>query len=263
MSVLLVNGINLGAIVALFGDPKGDRRDIGDSGEASDGTFRITRQTRKRDFNFKTIPLSDSDAYSWESLLTGEGEAWSFDVSLYGSKGLGPSSSSGASLVSSTPKFGAQNLRLAATTGTITYAAAVNSVGTTSAWTVCVWRYESGAWHHYIVRSDGSKWYDGVQNNALSTTWLSVSSGNVTIANTTGATVDYDDLVVLPFKIIDSWAASIGTASSAFAPLPFLDVSGDLVPESSSRRVLATVKESLTKTGAGVRHSLEVELKAK
>lgn len=266
MAWLAISGIDLSAIAATAQDPKGDRRDIGEAAEASDGSWRVTRQTRKRDLSFLSIPLAGSDAYAWESLITGEGHHWTFDSSLYGSKGMGPTAGFVASQTAGTPKFGAGVLRVTATTGTITYAAAVNSAGGTGAWTVMVWRFESGVWHHYVVTSAGHKWLDGVRADGTSTTWLSVSGANVTITNTAGAAQDYDDLVVLPFAVLDAWPPLVFAAASiAFSDLPFLTVAGLLVPEAATRKMAGTCSiAGVKRAGSGLAkdvQALQVELK--
>lgn len=269
MAWLTLNGIELAAIAHVGSPPKSPRREIGEMKEAGDGTMRITRQNRKRDLSFESVPLVRANAFAWEGLICGEGEVWSFDSSLYGSKGLGPNAGYNASIVTGgTPKFGGGHLRLPATTGTITFDnAAWNASGGYVAFTAMVWRFESGAWHHYIIRSDLAKWVDGVRNDAASTTWFSVSSGDVTLANTSGADVDYDDLVVLPYNILDAWAPIFGTALEAFSALPYLTAKGNLVPEAGSRRVLGKVNESyLVASSGGSRQNdvrrLEVELQA-
>ena len=267
MTVLTINDIVLGAIIAAGEEPKGGRRDIGGEGVATDGSTRITRSTRKRDLKFRTIYLTEADAHAWESLLIGEGEVWSFDTSLYGSKGLGPSSSTGATIAGPTfCKFGTGKLNLAATTGTISFAAAVNAFGSAAAWTVCVWRStDTGAtWTHYAVRSDGAKWVAGVRDDAASTTWLSVdAAGVVTIANTTGAAVQYDDLAVLPYLVLTTWPAVLAAATRAWTPLPYLDAGGTWVTEQTRRRVFGQVEEARSKTGGLKTVRLDVQLKAR
>lgn len=277
MPWLALNGLNIGSLVAVADQPKSDRRDIGDMSPAGDGSMRVTRQARKRDLKFTSVPLTGADAYAWEALLIGEGEVWAFDKDnpegLYGSKGLGPSTGYNASIVSGPdggvfPRFGGGRMRLPLASGTVTFGGAARSIySTTLAYTVMVWRYESPSWRHYIVRSDGAKWLDGVRNDAVSTTWLSESSGDITLANVSGSFVDYDDLVVLPYKIIDAWAAVFGTATQAFSPLPFLNATGDLVQEATSRRVLGSCSELvMVAVLGGVRRKdarvLDVELKA-
>lgn len=266
MSTLLINGLGLSAIMATASEPKSERRDIGDDAVASDGTTRVTRQTSKVDLSFTSTQLTNGDAFAWQSLICGEGEVFPFDASLYGSKGLGPSASTAATLVSSHPKFGAKNLQLGATTGTITFsAAALNIFAAYVGHTVMVWRYESAAWHHYVVRSDGTIWKDGSTAGSPTATWLTVNTttGDVTIANTSGSAVEYDDLVVLPFQVLDAWPGTFAAATRAFPGLPMVELSGDLVPEQSYRQALGTADDQPVKTASGVRHKLDVKLKAR
>lgn len=259
---LALNGINLGALILASDEPRESLRDVGDTSVAADGSTRISRRRRKRDIAFRTVPLTNAQAHAWLCLLTGEGEAWSFDSSVYGSKGTGPSAITNTSQGAPSPKYGSGRLSVGATTGSITYGGvAVNGWGGSSDWTVMLWRYEGAAWVHYVVRSDGAKWVNGVRTDGASTTWLTVSAGNVTIANTTGAAVLYDDLVVLPFLVLDDWPAQVFAAGAAYGSLPVGRVTGDLVTEASSREVLGTVEEaSYRLTAAGVLKQLRVEL---
>lgn len=270
MPWLALNGINVGAIASLGDAPKVEPRDIGDMSPAGDGSLRVTRQNRKWDFKLSTVPLKAVDAYAWEGLVIGEGETWSFDSSLYGSKGLGPNAGFNASVVAGSAKFGAGKLRVPATTGTITFnKAGYNASGAYVAFTAMVWRFEGGAWHHYIWRSDNAKWLDGVRNDAAVTTWLSVSTGSFTIANVSGAADDYDDLVILPYNIPDAWGPVFGTALEAFSALPYVHATGLMVPEQTTRRVLGACSSSVlvaTPKGATTRQTdmkrLSIELKA-
>jgi len=235
MPWLTVNGVELGGSIQ-EGSAQETRREIGDTTPAYDGTLRKSRLSVKRDLEFETTPMTSANALAWESYLRGLGERWSFDTSLYGSKGLGPVAGYAATNPAGTPKFGAAILRVTATTGAISYAAALGSN-----WTAMFWRYETAVWHHYTVLSDGKKWYDGVRNDALSTTWFSVASGTATITNTTGSAVDYDDLVLLPFLVPADWPPVFGVASSAFSNLPSLTLAGDIIPEATTRSALGEV----------------------
>lgn len=265
MPKLRVNGINAGALIAASDEAKGARRDIGDEATAADGTLRITRQTRKRDLAFRSVPLTAADADAWEALLVGQGEVWSFDASLYGSKGLGPASNAGCAVVDGAAKFGAAKLSVPATTGSIAYLAAINPSGDSSAWTLAFYRStDSGtSWVHYVVRSDAAKWVAGVRDDAAVTTWIGVSAGTVTISNVTAAAVWYDGLAVLAFRALDAWPAQLAAAAVAFPPLPFIDLDGDLVTEQGARRALGQVQSAALRVAEGLRYRLEVELRAR
>lgn len=246
MPFLTVNGVELGGSIS---EPRGiaeSRREIGESTNAFDGTLRKSRQSIKHDLEFETTPMTSANALAWESLIRGLGEVWSFDSSLYGSKGLGPTAGYTASRTTSGPKFGAGELSVDATTGSISFAASLGSN-----WTAAFWRYESAAWHHYVITSAGTKWYDGVSDDGHSTTWFSVSSGTATIANTTGAAVLYDDLVLLPFLPISTWPTVWGVASSAFSLLPKLTIAGDAIPEATSRSVMGEATPRVVKVVIG------------
>lgn len=263
------NGIELGKIASIIVEPKGDRRIIGDQAQAVDGTLRLTQQAKKRDFHFASIPLTQAQAFAWEMFLTGEGHVWSFDSTLYSSKGLGPSAITDASIMTgSGSKFGSGALFIDLTTGTITFTGALlNTFGARPGYTVMVWRFDDGTdtdFHHYVVRSDGAKWKDGVRNDATSTSWLTVSGANVTLV--AGGAVDpviYSDLVCLPFDVLDDWPPVFGTSTSAYCPTPYLDLAGKMVPEQTTRRVVGAVTESVMQSGTGSRSKLDVSLQAK
>ena len=242
MSFLLVNGVELGDLISEPSGVQEGRREIGETTPAYDGTLRKSRQSIKHDLEFETTPMLSATALAWESLIRGLGEKWSFDTDLYGSKGLGPTAGYVASRTTSGPKFGAGELSVTATTGTISFAASLGSN-----WTAAFWRYESAAWHHYVITSAATKWYDGVSDDAHATTWFAVASGTATITNTTGAAVLYDDLVLLPFLPVSTWPTVWGVAASAFSLLPRLTLSGDAIPEASTRTVIGDATPSFRK----------------
>lgn len=265
---LAINGINLGAMMSATDAPKETVREIGESAQGADGSTVITRLTKKKDLSFASVLLTHAQAHAWLSLITGEGEAWSFDSSLYGSKGTGPNASVGATQSAGSAKYGAGKLSLAATTGSITFpSVTVNEFGGSVGWTVMFWRFSGGAYHWYLARSDSSYWTDGVFDPMGAFTFadfLTVGSGNVTLKNITGGAVSFDDLVVLPFAVLDDWPAQIFAAAVAFGPTPYLNATGDLVTEAATRVVLGRAEEStFMLTGSGLLRALHLELVAK
>lgn len=231
-------------------------REVGSTTPAFDGTLRRSRLSVKLDMRCETTPQTLASAAAWSSLIRGLGEVWSFDSSLYSASGLGPYGSPVYTLASTHPKFGAKNLSLNADTGTLSYAP---TFGTD--WAVMVWRYETNVWIHYTAYSDGKKWVDGVRNDAATTTFLSVAAGLVTLANTSGSAVEYDDLVFLPFLPPTTWPPVWGVAAVAFSPLPRLNVTGSAITEGGARMMLGQVPDaSDVATAAGTRRTLTVTL---
>lgn len=264
MSALKLCGIEVDAVVAASSDLQQSTRDIGEAAEAADGSAYISRSATKLDFGFRTVPLSLTAAFAWWSLFRGEGEAWSFDANLYGSKGTGPSGTTGTAVQSAgSAKYGAGKLALSASSS-ITWAATTRNVfGRTSDWTVCVWR-NAGTWTHYVVNSAGQKWVDGVRDDAASTSFLGVSSGNVTLSNSSGS-VTFDDLVIVPYVMPSDWPPQIHAANAAFAALPVLSLTGDFVTEQATRAVIGKATEgAYQKVGGGtVLCTLDVELRGR
>lgn len=253
MSFLTLNGIVVPvAVESAKEDPP---EEIGESSRAHGGSMRKSIITTKAGWSAETTPITTSEARALRRLLLGEGHRWSFDSNLYSSKGLGPNVGyAAAQSTSGGGKYGAGYLSVNATTGTITWAYA-----TGSEWTVFVWRFESAAWHHYAVRSDGSAWKDAVADSVP--TWLTVSGSVVTIANTTGAAVKYDDLVVLPYQAPSSWVSSIYNAGSAFSDLWKLSAAGDFI-ERAPVSVLGSPSDArVVKTASGLRTVLSFQLR--
>jgi hypothetical protein len=243
MAFLTINGIE---IPVREGTLDETIREIGATTPAFDGTMRRTRQAVKHDLEFKTTPLEATEAYAWDSLIRGLGHHWSFDSSLYSSKGLGPDAGYVATQSGAGGKFTGR-LSVTATTGTITFSNAWSG----GAWTYMVWRFESGAWHHYTADSTGRKWLDGVRNDAAVTTWASLPSGTITLANTTGSAVLYDDLVVVPYLLPTTWPPIFGVAAVAFSDLSRLTLAGDALPEATSRTVQGDASATFVKAVIG------------
>jgi hypothetical protein len=265
---LKLNGIDTSAIAAMGQEPSGARRNIGDEGEATDGSWRVTRQTRKRDLSFQTVALSKSDAFIWESFISGEGHVWNFEaLNEYSSKGLAPTTFTDC-VISSNHKFGSHSLNVELGSGVVTWPALINSFGATaSAWTVMFWWRDDGGdstFHHFVVRSDGAKWHDGVRNDATVTTFFSVSGGNITFTGSGGDETFLDDLIAYPFSVPDTWPAIVAARTTAFQGTPYLEATGDLVPEASTRVMRGDATEVVMKSAdSSARRRLQVDLKAK
>lgn len=242
MAFCIINGVTL---PVAFSGPGYDEKELGDGiTRAYDGTARRNTITRKKTFKLN-VPVADQATQeAWRSFLWGDTNHWTFDVNLLSTKSLAPNSSSsftsGATQAAG-GKYGGK-LTLAATTGKIRW----NGVLPYSDWTVLVWRFESAAWHHYIIKSTASVctgvWKDGASQSAVFPSWVFATYGSGStnafdLLNTAGSSQDFDDLVLLPFGIPAAWASSLYTfhAAQAFPTKPAgLLLTGDIVPTPST-----------------------------
>lgn len=249
MSWLTINGVELKKMVALGGDPSGDRRDIGAQTEASDGSITVTRQTRKRDQKLSSVPLTNAAAQSWESLLVGDGNVWPFDSSFYSSKGVVGTTGAPLDVLvqGSIKKFGAGALQIASGEEWASSVKAGVNVGGTGPYTFALWMrgLVATTWHHYVNRYDGvtlDSWLDGVRGTVSYDDMLAfLGDGSFVLKSDFLAEQSYfDDVVVCPYLWLDAWPAQVYAAGRAFGQLPFLTAAGDLVPEASTRKMVCS-----------------------
>ena len=208
---------------------------IGEVTRAWGGQLRKSEQARKQAYACETPIVTAADAKAYRGLIEGDGHYWGFETDVYSSKGLGPSAGTAPTISNTIQQVGANSGRQ--TNGhSVTFPTELGSE-----WTVAVWRGPSVGLAHVVVRSDGAKWEDGVRNDALVTTWLSVSSGSLSIANSTGANVYYDELIAVPYKMLDTWPPLVfarGDGNVAWSSLPALQADGDLIDTTSELSVI-------------------------
>lgn len=118
-----------------------------------DGTLRRTVRSRKRKWEFKTTPQTQSLSNFYRRLMNGEGHYWSYDSSRYSSKGMGPTSETLASNAVFA-KYGANSMYLSSPNGAILYPTAYGT-----SWTAIFWKYSvAGTWQQWIlINNAGSK----------------------------------------------------------------------------------------------------------
>jgi hypothetical protein len=213
---------------------------IGQRERAFNGTMLATQISQKREWTLTTPWMDPTEAEKVRLLLLGLGDKWDFSESTgndwqWSSKGLGKASGSGSSLASG--KFG-RGVRIAAA-GQVTWTLGTSYPWSLTTWSLMVWYYESAAWHHYILCSDGTKYKDGaVYVGSLA--FLAFSGGTLTLGDSgSGGNQDFDDLVALPFVVTTGMAAAWGVATESFGPLPALKLDGTLVKDASPVQVQA------------------------
>lgn len=239
MSFLTLNGLD---VPVREGTPSETPREIGQRGRAFDGTARVSRRATKREWSFDMLPQSQDDAIAYEGLIRGDGHVWSFDASLYSSKGLSPSAQSGTvALSTSSPKFGAKNLALS---GSSVASSISWQPGIGSEWTVALWRFASSVWTHYVLNSNGTKLVNAVSSPDADVSWLTVSAPNLSLSDTTATAIRYDDLIFFPFVIPAAWVGTLYGKSVAWTDAPKLTASGDaLYPDKTVFGEVTGVKQ--------------------
>ncbi len=229
-----VNGWHIDVMV---GNGKRGVERLGGRSRAASGLLRTTDRAQKRSFQCCTPPYSQEIAESVEGLMRGLGHHWSFDESLYSAvKGLGPDAGYLCTIGSTgTTKFSSNKL-IASVTTNVVIASYILALG--NKWTVMWWQQSgtSGTWHHYVMRSSGNNWIDGVSSGSSIASVVASSTGvqlkGVTVGGATGTTQCYDDLVALPYYLADAAIPSFAARTAAFSDLPRLFVSGRLDSES-------------------------------
>lgn len=225
---LTLNGID----IPVAADQAGRQLlEIGGRSRALDGTYRSSRRATKQELAFTTPPLALADALAYAGLIQGDGHVWTFD-SVYSSKGLVNATLVGTAVIAlpATPKFGtALKLSGASVASSVSWV-----TPTASAWTWFGWRStnDGTAWNHHIVRSDSTKFLNGVTSVAA-TSWLTASSTGFALADTAAVAVSYNDVVWFPFYVPDSWVATLYGKLTAWPRTPRLEAAGDAIPTTS------------------------------
>lgn len=223
MSALTLNGLSIPVSVQ---GADSSPNVIEDAARTVGGTEVRSRRAVIQSLDCSTIPVSATLADDILGMLQAQMDHWSFDNATYwaySEGGLTTDGGSGSRGTSApTPKYGAGDL--------VVPAASYWSVATgiPSTWTVMVWRYESGTWHHYALTSTGVKYRDGaVYGSAIN--FISVSGTSVRIGDTgAGANQYFDDLLVCYWVASADMVAGVYNMGVAVgAPDPI--AGGDLV----------------------------------
>lgn len=247
MAYLILNGVTVRVAV----DSVSLRyMDVGGVEERSpSGSLEGGPLVKKREWAMATTPVSASELDAWVGLIEGMGHVFPYNADLYSTRGRGAASSTGAALVTSGMKYGAAHL-LTAMGGSVSYSTVV-----ASAWTVLLWRKEADTWRHYLIRSDGGAWQDGVRDDAMEwSLFLVVSGGTVAVGDFEAADLrSFDDVVVLPYAVPDSWVAPLYAQHNAVAwsTLPRLSSSGTFASSAVTVRGKVTDIRAIRYSPAG------------
>ena len=206
---------------------------IEDAARTVGGQMVRSRRAVVGSLKAKTIPVSSTLAADIANQMKALMDHWSFDDAVYWEWSEGGIGTDGGTANQGTaapaPKFGAGYAELSA--------GDTWSVDTqiTGAWTVMLWSYEGGVWHHYALTSTGAKYKDGATYGG-SIAFIAVTSGSVVIGDAgSGATQRFDDLLVLYWVCSSDMVAGVYNLGVAVgAPDPV--ATGDLISEWSGQQ---------------------------
>lgn len=167
-------------------------------------------------FELLTPQQTEEEGYALAALMAEDWHHFPFNAHFWSQDGIGPEAGYTASIVSSTY-------------ANIT--AATWDTELVGPWTVMGFHANSGDPNeHFVVRSDGAKWFDGVRNDATATAWLAVgSNGQLSIT-----TEHIKKMVAFHTRISAAMVASFFTFQSSRAWTRHLLCSGDFRDDLSS-----------------------------
>lgn len=204
----------------------------------------IRRRRMNQTWDMKAVHREASVADAIEGIIAGLGHHFTFDTNLFSTRGRAPNSTAGATIVAG--KFGN-----GASVTSLSYTFDSGIQNLEDAWTVIVYRQEAGLFVHYGIRDDGAVFVNGVRDDSMDTSWLTVS-GNTLIL--TGAPTVFDDLVVLLFSAPDeaivAWHNWQTDENRPFSDLPSIIVDGDFL-RSTQFEALGEVSSNQYETFGG------------
>lgn len=174
------------------------------------------------EWDVETRPLPGDDAESLEGILDGRAHVIPFDADMWSKAGLPPAAIVGA--ITAGGKWG-NFLDSTAAASVVTYVIA-DMIFSGAVFTVVYWRFNGATWDHYIKRSDGVGFLNGVRNDAAGVF-------HTTVAATSQLQLSkdkHDDLAIFPCLISVTHAPLLYAFHNAQALPSFrkLTIEGDL-----------------------------------
>lgn len=214
---LRLNGLE---VPVLDGSAKASTDEQGTSNRSANRTARGSRLITKGRWSFTVGHTVPKESLAWRDLLLGEYQKWTFESSLYSTKGKAAVVSGTSAITTSQHKYGAKSLKVVGN-DTCTIDGLVPSG---RPWTVMTWHNDpvtlGAGWQHLAAQSDGSKFLGGVANalSFLGGEGLSFTGGVVSINGTNPEDQYLDDVVIFPTLLPASWIAAIAGAVTTFGP---------------------------------------------
>lgn len=174
MSYLTINGVEVPVSI-----PAGNGRlpvIAGERTRALSGMPRSSIRASRYEWTRATTPQAKATAQAFQGLINGDGYRWAFDSHLYDGKGLGPSLSTGCTIITTAGfwRYGGGAVQVDPTRS-LRYAIALPALNASTDWTLMYWRRPVDfdfslptTYDHYIVQGSGTKYKNGsVTTDAL------------------------------------------------------------------------------------------------
>jgi hypothetical protein len=274
----------------------GDELGRGAAGVLEDQFVRRVREWS----GVKMVFQEPETGHALRRLLEGEYIHFDFDADMLARSGEGPASGGGYTRSNTGGKHGG---KVAVSSGSFLAFDLARALGVedgwdpTQGWTLICWKQlttaddgvgGTGTYYLHIATGDVAvtqgasanpagvtQYRDGVAGSYSMGNWIDVTADGVVRLHgkdndASNNAKDYDDLVVLPFKLptarAATWAAQLSAWMDeyAFGDAPFVKLSGDCIPDLLPLDVHVTVtsEQSVNATLAGVHYNncLELEL---
>jgi len=201
-------------------------RERGKSGQHRDG-----RRDHKRAWDAVTTVQDLEVADAIQGLVQGLGHVWAYKDGIAASTGAKPTADSDVVFVATGGRYdGHLSIQSAAVIS--------HNVPVGHSWTMMGWVDDGTGqgWQHMALRSDGAEFIDGVSAAGPSGIFVVIDTANLFNLNgvdRTGANaaIQVDELVIVPWFAPDDAIRSFATYALPFSPLPFVDLSGDIVED--------------------------------
>lgn len=202
---------------------------IGETVRAVDaGLVRDWRAT-KLTWALEMVLATAADADAFRDLILGRHDVWSLEglsgaSSLYSAKGYVLTLAGSSALSNAQAKFGVWSVQVPSASSFQLQNLSYDY--NTLPWSVAWWQREASTWHHYVQRSDGQGWKDGV---GASVTYWSTTSFTLTFLQSSFSPAYVDDVTVFPFLVPTTWPAFLNAATLAWPSSPQLRAEGLLI----------------------------------
>lgn len=271
MAFLKLNGYEVNVLNAT---PRRRIERVGRRDRSFRGQLRDAHRSRRRSWMASTCFESFSEADAFERWLWGEGHFFDFKEGLHASTGLLPEPGYGGKLRINRfalDPFGTFSVPFVEVDDEIflQYNAQLGAD-----WSVSWWERDTThgtTFHHAVKRSDGTGYYDGVEDNTVgddggtSAIVVNVAGGTVyfsrQVLGSPGDITRFSDMAIYPYQITARMADGLANATGNGGPLPVLLMEGDIIGDTPTFVVCEVRSSEYTQAVVDMATGLESNVK--